>query len=144
MWRDISRPSQKRRIHASLLPPGPVTGNSVSVAYFRDGDLPRLLTLLGLVSSMPFELQVRSLLMTNHVSLSVMRAGRLPILDGPAAERVAEAAYSCMAGEPGAEATLERAAGAAYGLDYETWSRIADMFQLGDLERIAFDAAWRS
>jgi Alw26I/Eco31I/Esp3I family type II restriction m6 adenine DNA methyltransferase len=143
VWRDISRPSQKRRIHATLLPAGPVTGNSVSVAHFRDGNLPRLLALLGFVSSMPFELQVRSLLMTNHVSLSVMRAGRLPPLDGPAAAQVAEVTYACLGGEPGAEARLERAAAEAYGLDHETWSRIADTFRLDAAERGAFDEAWR-
>jgi Alw26I/Eco31I/Esp3I family type II restriction m6 adenine DNA methyltransferase len=143
-WRDISRPSQKRRIHATLLPAGPVTGNSVSVAYFRDGDLSRLLALLGFVSSMPFELQVRSLLMTNHVSLSVMRAGRLPRLDGAGATRVAEATYACLNGEHNAEARLERAVAEAYGLDHETWSCIADTFQLDALERGAFDEAWRS
>jgi Alw26I/Eco31I/Esp3I family type II restriction m6 adenine DNA methyltransferase len=143
-WRDISRPSQKRRIHATLLPAGPVTGNSVSVAHFRDGDHSRLLALLGFVSSMPFELQVRSLLMTNHVSLSVMRAGRLPLLDGAAATRVAEATRACLKGEHGAEAMLERAAADAYGLDRDTWSCIADMFQFDPAERRAFDEAWRS
>lgn len=144
VWRDISRPSQKRRVHASLLPAGPVTGNSVSVAYFRDGDLARLLTLLGLVSSLAFEFQVRSLLMTNHVSLSVMRAARLPALDGPASASVAEAAYACLAGESGAEARLERAAATAYGLDYDAWTAVADMFELDERERATFDAAWRS
>jgi Alw26I/Eco31I/Esp3I family type II restriction m6 adenine DNA methyltransferase len=144
VWRDISRPSQKRRVHASLLPAGPVTGNSVSVAYFRDGDLSRLLTLLGLVSSLPFELQVRSLLMTNHVSLSVMRAARLPALDGPASKEVAEAAYACLAGKPSAEAALERATAAAYGLDFEEWADVADMFELDRHERQSLNAAWRT
>lgn len=142
VWRDISRPSQRRRIHATLLPAGPVTGNSVSVAYFRDGNLARLLALLGFVSSMPFELQVRSLLMTNHVSLSVVRAGRLPELDGAAAARVAEATCACLNREAGAEARLERAAAEAYGLDHETWSRIADTFRLDAAEREALDGAW--
>lgn len=141
-WRDISRPSQKRRIHATLLPAGPVTGNSVSVAYFRDEDPSRLLALLGFVSSMPFELQVRSLLMTNHVSLSVMRAARLPQLEGAAATRVAAATYACLNREVGAEANLERAAAEAYGLSHETWNRIADTFQLDAAEYNALDAAW--
>lgn len=144
VWRDISRPSQKRRIHASLLPAGPITGNSVSVAYFRDGDLTRLLTLLGLVSSLAFEFQIRSLLMTNHVSLSVMRAAKLPSLDGQASAGIAEAAYACLACEPGAEATLERAAASAYGLDYDAWAAIADMFEFDDLERASLDSAWRN
>jgi Alw26I/Eco31I/Esp3I family type II restriction m6 adenine DNA methyltransferase len=142
VWRDISRPSQKRRIHASLLPAGPVTGNSVSVAYFRDGNLPRLLTLLGLVSSMAFEFQVRSLLMTNHVSLSVMRAARLPALDGRASTDLAEAAYACLAGKPDAEAALERAAALAYGLDRDGWADIADMFELNEPERQVLNSAW--
>jgi hypothetical protein len=116
----------------------------VSVAFFRDGGLPRLLTLLGLVSSMPFELQVRSLLMTNHVSLSVMRAGRLPRLDGPVAAGIADLTYACLAGEPGAEANLERAAAEAYGLDHDTWTRVADTFQLSEAEYARFDAAWSS
>lgn len=144
VWRDISRPSQKRRVHASLLPAGPITGNSVSVAYFRDGHLPRLLALLGLVSSMPFELQVRSLLMTNHVSLSVMRAARLPAPDSRAAVAVADAAYACLAAKPGAEAALERAAAAAYGLDHDTWSAVVDMFGVDGAERRVLDSAWRT
>lgn len=141
-WRDISRPSQKRRVHATLLPAGPITGNSVSVAYFRDGDLARLLTLLGLVSSMPFELQVRSLLMTNHVSLSVMRAARVPALDSAACAEVAEATYACLSGETAAEPRLERAVALAYGLDHDAWSAVADTFQLGDQERRVLDSAW--
>jgi hypothetical protein len=114
----------------------------VSVAYFRDGNLPRLLTLLGLVSSMAFEFQVRSLLMTNHVSLSVMRAARLPALDGRASTELAEAAYACLAGKPDAEAALERAAALAYGLDRDGWADIADMFELNEPERQVLNSAW--
>lgn len=144
VWRDISRPSQKRRIHASLLPAGPVTGNSVSVAYFRDGDLPRLLALLALVSSLPFEFQVRSLLMTNHVSLSVMRAARLPVLGPTTIVPLSEAAYACLAGETHAKIALEHAAARAYGLDHDTWAAIASFFAIDDAERCALDGAWTS
>jgi hypothetical protein len=71
-----------------------------------------------------------------------MRAARLPALHGQAATRVAEAACSCLAGEPGAEGALERAAAAAYGIDHETWTAIADVFELGELERSSLDVAW--
>ncbi len=142
VWRDISRPSQKRRIHASLLPAGPVTGNSVSVAHFRDGDLPRLLALLALVSSLPFEFQVRSLLMTNHVSLSVMRAARLPALTPSTTAELARAARDCLGGRPDAEARLEHLVAAAYGLDFDTWSALADCFALDEQERRRLELAW--
>jgi Alw26I/Eco31I/Esp3I family type II restriction m6 adenine DNA methyltransferase len=142
VWRDISRPSQKRRIHASLLPAGPVTGNSVSVAYFRDGDLARLLALLGIVSSLPFEFQVRSLLMTNHVSLSVMRAARLPALTPTMIGELAQGAYDCLRGRPQAEARLEFIVAAAYGLDFDGWAALADCFALEEQERHRFELAW--
>jgi Alw26I/Eco31I/Esp3I family type II restriction m6 adenine DNA methyltransferase len=142
VWRDISRPSQKRRIHASLLPAGPVTGNSVSVAHFRDGDLPRLLALLGLVSSLPFEFQVRSLLMTNHVSLSAMRAARLPALTSSKVHELAEATYNCLARRTEAEARLEYLAARAYDLDLDTWAGIASCFALDERERSTLESLW--
>jgi Alw26I/Eco31I/Esp3I family type II restriction m6 adenine DNA methyltransferase len=142
VWRDISRPSQIRRVHASLLPPGPVTGNSVSVAFFKDGDLPRLLALLGLVSSLPFEFQVRSLLMTHHVSLSVMRSARLPRLTAETIPLLAQATYECLQGSSEAEARLEREAARAYGLPHDLWSAIADHFSLASEARASLDFAW--
>lgn len=77
-WRDVSRPSQKRRIHACLIPAGIVTGNSLGVARF-DSALPDLLeTLVAVMNSIVFEVQVRGLLATNHVSQGVLRRCVIP------------------------------------------------------------------
>lgn len=82
-WRDVSRPTQKRRIHATIIPFGWVTGNSLSVAYFHNDDIKRLKALLAIMNSLVFEFQVRSLLSTNHISLSAIRRVRIPDFTSP-------------------------------------------------------------
>ena len=79
-WRDVSRPSQKRRIHATIIPPGWAAGNSLHVAYFRNDDLESLHALLAIMNSFVFEWLTRSSLATSHVSLGAVRKSPLPPL----------------------------------------------------------------
>lgn len=77
-WRDVSRPSQKRRVHACILPGGVVTGNSLGIARFGALQENLLETLLAVMNSLVFEIQIRSKLATNHVSQGVIRNCSVP------------------------------------------------------------------
>lgn len=80
-WRDVSRRSQSRRMHATIIPPNVVTGNSLHVGFFKDDNHDRLRALLGIMNSLPFEFQVRSRLGTGHISLGTVRCIKIPPMD---------------------------------------------------------------
>lgn len=81
VWRDVARKSQVRRMHAMVIDPDILTGNSLHVIYSKSKNKRYLKALSVIFNSMVFESQVRSKLSTNHISLGVVRSCYLPILN---------------------------------------------------------------
>ena len=79
VWRDVSRPSQKRRVQACIIEPGIVTGNSLGVAHFYSREPDLLKALLAVMNSLVFEVQVRGMLATNHISQGVLKKCAVPL-----------------------------------------------------------------
>ena len=129
VWRDVARPSQKRRIYAAIIPPSYVTGNSLSVAYFRNNSIVRLQALLGLMSSFVFEAQVRMHLATAHISLGAVRKAHLPpISDNLTTERLAYLVGLCQKGDVHAQIMLEVVIAQLYALSHEIFSEIVSSY----------------
>jgi Alw26I/Eco31I/Esp3I family type II restriction m6 adenine DNA methyltransferase len=79
-WRDVARPNMRRRMCASVIPPGHVTGNSLNVAMRRDGDASAVRALAAVMNSFWFEAQVRARLGTSHFSPRTVKFVRVPNL----------------------------------------------------------------
>lgn len=129
VWRDVSRPNQKRRLQATVIPPGWVTGNSLHVAYYRDGDLERLHALLGIVNSLVFESQARAYLATGHVSLGVVRRVHVPDLSNKGiVGLLSEVVKRCISGNPQAQVEAEVRVAEAYGLTRDEFAGVIESF----------------
>lgn len=136
VWRDVARPNQKRRMHAAIIPPGIVTGNSLNVAYFRDDNLPRLKALLAVMNSLVFEAQVRSRLATAHISLGSVREVHIPhLMDDSIVNTLAALVDQIAAGDVHANNKIEVEVAQLYGLSCEDMAELLCSFtKIGDGE----------
>jgi hypothetical protein len=98
------------------------------VAHFRTNDLSKLYTLLGIMSSLPFEFQVRSMLSTAHVSVGVLRKTRIPSITYDLTERLVPLVERKLAGDLAAEMEIEIVMAQAYGLERDDLAEIMDSF----------------
>lgn len=81
VWRDVARRSQHRRIHAAVVPPRIIAGNSLGCLSADNLGSSALYYYLGLLNSWSTEFQVRALSNTNHVSTSIVKLLRFPEFD---------------------------------------------------------------
>ena len=129
VWRDVARPNQKRRMHATIIPPGQVTGNSLGVAYYRDNDVRRLKALLGIFNSLVFEGQARTYLATAHVSLGAVRQVRVPSLDDTTIDRLSSLVELCLKGSTESELDIEVFVAKLYGLSQNEFAELLVSFE---------------
>lgn len=147
VWRDVSRPTQKLRIQATLIPEGWITGNSLNVAYLQNGSKDSLLTLLALLNSLVVEFQVRTSLSTSHISLGTVRNIRLPNFDSEFARKAAIIAKKCIQYGYALMPSLEVLVAKAFGFNKQEYTTILEAFpKLDDLERSALlsDKYWEA
>lgn len=116
-WRDVSRPTQNRRMHATIIQPGYVTGNSLNIALFESQAEQSTFAMLGIINSMVFEAQIRMRSTTSHISLGVVRGVHLPdIRNSHLIKRLAELVKQCMKDPNKHEPAIEVAVAKSYGL----------------------------
>ena len=129
-WRDVSRPNQKRRVIATIVPAGWALGNSLGVAYFANGGTGVLRSLLGIMSSTVFEFQLRAHLATGHVSLSSLRKVAIPRLSDLESDRtLQQLVASALLGDTSAEVAMDaHVALHCYKLDFDEYATILDLF----------------
>lgn len=138
-WRDVSRPSQKRRVVATIVPPGWVLGNSLGVALFSDGNKGATRALLGIMNSTVFEFILRAYLATGHVSLSALRKVPLPGVEQLRNEEMLQKLVDlAMEGDEASEFAIDAyVARRLYRLTLSEYAMILDFFPKLDSEEKA-------
>lgn len=145
-WRDVSRPNQKRRVIATIVPAGWALGNSLGVAYFADGGPGVLKTLLGVMSSTVFEFQLRAHLATGHVSLSSLRKVAVPsFVDLDSDRALQQLVAAALVGDTSAEVAADAyVALHCYKLNFDEYATVLDQFpKLERQEKDAYLTAYR-
>jgi Alw26I/Eco31I/Esp3I family type II restriction m6 adenine DNA methyltransferase len=136
-WRDVSRTTQRRRMQATMVDPGYVTGNSLNIALFENQNKQIALALLAVVNSLVFEVQVRSRSETSHISLGVVRGVRIPdIQNHNIAERLGALSRLCINNPGQHEADLEVAVAKEYGLTKKTFESLLQSFPKIDHQEV--------
>jgi Alw26I/Eco31I/Esp3I family type II restriction m6 adenine DNA methyltransferase len=128
VWRDVSRPTQKRRIQATLLPTGYLTGNSLGVMHFYENNQENLFTYLGLFSSIVFEFQIRAMLATGHISASTIKNAHIPNLSKEPRKTLSYLTQRILDKDKNAERELEIYVAKLYGLDKKQFKSILKLF----------------
>lgn len=132
-WRDVSRSSQKRRVQATIIPAGTVTGNSLGVVYIQGGSHTELAFILAVMNSMVFEFQARRQLVTNHVPSGVLKTISIPAVGKHMMARITALVDAAL--ESGSDPVeLECLVGKAYGLTVEDFLHVVGTFSLTDEE----------
>ena len=142
-WRDVSRGSQKRRMIATLIPEGIITGNSLNVAYVKSEPKEDFIFwLLAVMSSLVFETQLRATLATDHVSLSAIRKILIPNFQDDNYEEIVNLSKLSLA-EGQMKPQLECLVAHAYKLDRESWIEVLNAFpKLTEYEREELANEW--
>jgi Alw26I/Eco31I/Esp3I family type II restriction m6 adenine DNA methyltransferase len=144
VWRDVSRPSQRRRMIGTIIPSKWVAGNSLHVAHFRDGNAERLRALYAVVSSLVFEFQVRCRLATGHMSLGIVRMSKVPPLKSNTVRTLAASARRTL-DNPASDASLEVKVAQIYGIRRDDFAAILRQFpklEAADHDRLLAKALW--
>jgi Alw26I/Eco31I/Esp3I family type II restriction m6 adenine DNA methyltransferase len=127
VWRDVTRPSQARRLIPAVLPPGGVTGNSVGVGWVEtESSCLWAYAIAGLMSSVILEAQARALLATNHMSKRVVSLLRLPNDWSRMAESIKDFAIDFGDEPRQTQVRLEVAIARMLGFDLNSWMALAD------------------
>ncbi|WP_350343258.1 Alw26I/Eco31I/Esp3I family type II restriction adenine-specific DNA-methyltransferase [Proteinivorax tanatarense] len=134
VWRDVARLSSKRTMKAAIVKKGYIAGNSLGTAYLGSDNLNLLKALLVIMNSFVFEMQVRALLTTNHVSAGIIKKLKIPKIDKHT-EYIAAMYDKFLEGEKITEQDLECTVAKIYKLSKDEFFDLLSIFQIDEDEK---------